>query len=320
MSVGQGDRGGLQSARGRRARIGDLGTAIRRHELWRSKVAVRAYSMARSAADAVGLQLVLKTYYSPIPDVRRLPPGFWIERDPLRGLEFDLDGQVALLGELSEYLREFAPGGGAYGYVPDNPSYPEPDARLLYAMIRRHRPRTVVELGSGHSSRVIAQACLANERDGAPVAFRAFEPYPIAIDAGLPGLAELVRVGVDEVPEETFTGLGAGDLLVVDTTHVVKMGSDVNRIVLRFLPLLAPGVVVHFHDICLPYEYPKYFADLGLYWGEQYLLQAFLSLNASFEVMCAVYALCRERPDEVAATGLAGPEQTGGAFWIRRVA
>jgi len=238
----------------------------------------------------------------------------------MRGIDFDLDTQVALLGKVSDLLREFEPRGGAYGYSSDNPSYPEPDARLLYAMIRHHRPRTVVELGSGHSSRVIAQACQANARDGHPVRFLAYEPYPIAIDEGLPGLTELVRARVDDVPEETFAGLGAGDALIVDTTHVVKMGSDVDRIVLRLLPLLAPGVIMHFHDICLPYEYPKYFADLGLYWSEQYLLQAFLSLNPSFEVVCGVDALCRERNEDAVTAGLIQPGQAGAAFWIRRCA
>jgi hypothetical protein len=126
-------------------------------------------------------------------------------------------------------------------------------------------------------------------------------------------------VPAQEVAEEVFTALRDGDILFVDTTHTVKIGSDVNRIILRILPLLAPGVIVHFHDICLPYEYPRYLLeDYALYWAEQYLLQAFLSMNPSFEVLYSTDALCRDRRPEAEAVGLAGPSESGSSFWIRR--
>ena len=297
----------------------ELATTIRRRGLWERKGLVRAYSLVRRAFDAVGIQLVLKTYYSPIPDVRRLPASVWEEPDPMRGILFDLDAQVATLRDLSDGLREFGPQHESHGYIADNPSYPRVDARLLHAMIRRHRPRSVVELGSGHTTRVISQACLANALEGHPANFRVIDPYPIAVGDDLPGVSERLRLDVQHLPDDTVTALSSGDMLIVDTTHVVKLGSDVNRIVLRLLPLLAPGVFVHFHDIHLPYEYPKYLADFGLYWAEQYLLQAFLAMNSSYEVVCAVSSLCRERQDAAVATGLAYPGEYGAAFWIRRV-
>lgn len=303
----------------------DSGTAIRRRGLWENRAAVRAYSVARSVADKLGLQLVLKTYYSPIPDLRGLPAEIWSEPDPMRGIEFDLDAQATFLErELSFSLQEFAPDetvGGTYSYDVGNASYPLPDARLLYALVRSWRPRSIVELGSGQTSRVIAQAIRRNAASGHDLSYRVFDPFPTAIDSGLPGLTELVRIGAQSVPENVFTELISGDMLVVDTTHTVKLGSEVNRIVLRVLPLLAPGVLVHFHDISLPYEYPRYlFDDYALYWAEQYLLQAFLSMNPSFEVLCAVHALSRDRPEAAAAAGLTSQGQSGGAFWIRRKA
>lgn len=296
----------------------ELATMIRRRGLWQSKSAVAAYSLVRRAFEAVGLQLVLKTYYSPIPDVSQLPASVWDEPDPMRGIAFDLDAQVATLRNLSDRMREFAPQPGVHGYVPDNPSYPPADARLLYAMIRTHRPKSVVELGSGQTTRVIAQACSANALEGDPVTFRAVDPHPIVAGDDLPGLTELLRVDAQQLPDDAVTGLTAGDMLIVDTTHVSKVASDVNRIVLRLLPLLAPGVFVHFHDIHLPYEYPKYFSDMGLYWNEQYVLQAFLSMNPSYEVVSAVWTLCRDRAEDAVATGLARPGESGAAFWMRR--
>jgi hypothetical protein len=301
----------------------DTGTAVRERRLWDMRAAVRAYSLARSIAERLGLQIILKTYYSPIPDLRALPAATWSQPDPMRGIEFDLDAQLAFLEqELAVSLQEFAPDetvGEIHRYDRDNPSYPLPDARLLFALVRGRSPRSIVELGSGQTSRVIAQAVRMNVAFGQACSYRAFDPFPTAIDEDLPGLTELVRLDAQAIPEGVFSDLKSGDMLIVDTTHTVKVGSEVNRIVLRLLPLLASGVLVHFHDISLPYEYPRYLLeDYGLYWSEQYLLQAFLSMNQSFEVLCAVHALTRDRPQAAAAVGLAAENQGGGAFWIRR--
>jgi hypothetical protein len=301
----------------------DTGSEIRRRQLWKSRAVVRGYSLARAMAERCGLQFMVKTYYSPIPDLRGLSPATWSEADPMRGIGFDIDAQVAFLeAELSDSLMEFGSDemvDARYRYDVDNPSYLPPDAQVLFAVIRRLRPRTIVELGSGQTSRVIAQACRMNAADGHESIYRAFDPFPTAIDAGLPGLSELVRIDAQKVPEEVFANLKSGDVLFVDTTHTVKVGSEVNRIILRILPQLAPGVFVHFHDIYLPYEYPRFlFEEYALYWAEKYLLQAFLCMNPEFEVVCAVHALCRDRPRAAAAAGLAIEDQKEGcAFWIR---
>lgn len=286
-------------------------------------MAVKGYSLARGAAERLGLQVVLKTYYSPIPDLAHLPEGVWEARDPMRGIEFDLDAQIGFVErDLAPHIAEFAWDTGVapeHSYDPNNDSYPLPDARVLYAMMRHLRPGRIVELGSGQTTRVMAQACRENDRDGAPARLCAFDPFPTAIDDGLPGLTELVRVKAQDVPDEVFAELQSGDVLFVDTTHTVKISSDVNHIVLRVLPLLQEGVIVHVHDIFLPYEYPRFFfADFALYWAEQYLLQAFLAFNSSFEVLCAVHALGRERGPRMAATGALAPGEIGSSFWIRR--
>ena len=119
---------------------------------------------------------------------------------------------------------------------------------------------------------------------------------------------------------DVFASLQAGDVLFVDTTHTVKLDSDVNRIVLDVLPSLAPGVIVHVHDIFLPYEYPREWPEKsGFHWAEQYLLQAFLSGNPDWEVLAATYALCRERTQAMARlTPTWRDGATASAFWMRR--
>jgi hypothetical protein len=300
------------------------GSSIRRRRLWSRPAAVRGYGLARRAAERLGLQVVLKTYYSPIPDLAQLPEDVWEARDPLRGIAFDLDAQMAFVeSDLTPHIAGLAWGSDVapeHAYDPSNDSYPLADARVLYAMVRHMRPTLIVELGSGQTTRVMAQACRENARDGHSARLRAFDPFPTAADDSLPGLTELVRAKAQDVPDEVFAELQSGDVLFVDTTHTVKIGSDVNHIILRVLPLLQKGVIVHVHDIFLPYEYPRFFfADYALYWAEQYLLQAFLAFNSSFEAVCAVHALAREQTARLEASGALDPGETGSSFWIRRV-
>ena len=267
--------------------------------------------------------MVVKSFYSPIPDLAALPDSTWERRSDLAGIDFDPAAQLAFLERLRDQLAEFRPPASATGpddYAADNPSYPPVDAAVLHAIVRGQKPKRIVELGSGHSTLVAAAACAANEREGSPCDYRAYDPFPQVARPGLPGLTELARTRAEELSLKLFAGLGDGDLLIVDTTHTVKTGGDVNHIVLDVLPRLGGGVLVHFHDVFLPWEYPRQWAeDYGLYWAEQYLLQAFLSLNREFEVACALYALSRDQPEPLRELVPAwGGGSTPGAFWIRR--
>jgi Methyltransferase domain len=268
----------------------------------------------------------VRSFYSPIPQLRGLDEGIWSRRSELAGIELDLDHQAQLVeGELAPYVTELdAPEGGA-GEPGElflaNGSYEYVDAEVLYAMVRHLRPARILELGSGYSTLLMARAAEANARDGDQTALESYDPFPGPAREGLPGLRRLNPTPVQQVPIADFERLGSGDLLFVDTTHSVKLGSDVNRIVLDVLPRLRAGVIVHFHDVFLPYEYPRHFSEgLGMYWTEQYLLQAFLSLNRDYEVLLALHALARERP---AALEAAVPSWRlrpgwGASFWIRR--
>ena len=303
----------------------DIGAQLRGLRPDRSRLVVRSYRGARMLAERLGVQFVIKSFYSPIPELRRLTPATFDRASPMRGIDMDLDCQSAFVAEdLSPHLAEFQPlerGAPAGVYQTDNPSYTRVDADVLHAMIRHLRPRKVLELGSGHSTLVAAAACQANARLGYPSELGSYDPCPAVAGEGIPGLTRLERVAAQQVPIERFRELAAGDVLFVDTTHTVKLGSDVNFVILDVLPELKPGVVVHFHDIFLPWEYPRHWIEsLGLYWSEQYMLQAFLAMNPCYEVLCALGALARSRP-QVLAEHVRGwrPGVTPGAFWIRRV-
>jgi flavin-dependent dehydrogenase len=130
------------------------------------------------------------------------------------------------------------------------------DGELLYALLRRLKPRRVIEVGSGNSTLLTAQALRENaaEAPGAPPPeFTAYEPWPGArLRAGVPGLTRLAPLRAQEIPPEAFAALGANDVLFIDSSHVVQVGGDVTHLFFQVLPRLAPGVVVHLHDIFLP--------------------------------------------------------------------
>ena len=301
----------------------DFGGFFRERRFYESPLAVKGYRLLRRGAARAGFQVVLKTFYSPIPELDRLPPG-WFEREAQTpGLDLRLDAQLErlrteLAGPMAQFAPPAEPAGDPHRYAVANPSYGRLDASALYATVRALAPRRIVELGSGHSTLVTAQAI----RDGGlETELHVYDPYAAVVRHDLPGLTALHAVPAQEVPPAVFEALGAGDLLFVDTTHTVKAGSDVNHIVLEVLPRLAPGVVVHLHDIFIPFEYPRvWLEDFGLYWSEQYLVQAFLAMNPGYEVLWSSVALSKLRHAELAAALPAGvPPEGGSAFWIRRL-
>jgi predicted O-methyltransferase YrrM len=284
----------------------------------------------KALARRLGYDLVKRHFYSPVPDVQSLPDDFWERRSPLSGLDVDPEAQLRFLErDLGPHVAEFTPPRGpgpTPGFYLDNGTYGPVDAEVLYALIRLHRPARVIEVGSGFSSLVIGAALEANRAAGSDADYEMIDPFPASashemggVDA-LRSLGRLTEQDVTLVPLETFRALESGDVLFVDGTHTVKAGSDANRMILDVLPELRPGVIVHFHDIFLPYEYPREWLEgLEYYWAEQYLLQAFLAFNDAFEIVFAAHMLARELPDRLARTI---PSTSTGAspaaLWLRR--
>ncbi len=291
----------------------------------------RAFATARGrrafetlAAD-LGYDLVVHDWASPIPDLAAIDEATWDHASELVALPpMDASQQLAYLERLEPFLREFAPPltaeeAPAGAYFARNQSFESVDADLLYATVRSSRPRLVIEIGSGFSTLVLDQATRRNAEDGAPARLVTIDPYPSPLIAPLE--TELHPVRGTEVPLSEFEALEAGDILFCDTTHTVKLGSEVNYLILEVLPRLAPGVLVHFHDVFLPWEYPrKWPLRSRWYWSEQYLLQAFLAFNPAFEILFASQLATRAEPERVAALipGFVPGSSVPASFWIKR--
>lgn len=273
-----------------------------------------------------GLRVLPASYEDPLPDPR------WHERaaepSQLVGIDVDLEAQVALA------RRWAASYGPEYGTFPADRSPHQPnryhwrngslsaaDAYVLYSTIRDLRPARVLEVGAGYSTLVTAEAMSANAADGSPGRFVAMDPYPRRfLRSAVPGLDDMLGVTAQDAPLSLFTELGDGDVLFIDSSHVLKTGSDVQRLFCEVLPRLQPGVTVHVHDIFLPFEYPRSWIedDLRLL-NEQYLLQAFLTGNRDWKVVWAGTLMHAARPD-VLAEAFPGHQahEAPSSFWIRR--
>jgi Methyltransferase domain len=262
------------------------------------------------------LQAVPGHYYSPLTTredgqraARWAAPGL----DPI-GLEIDKDGWTALAGELAAQWLDVELGPR---YRPCA-MFGVADAAIYSALLRKFKPKRVLEVGSGYSTAVALDAISRHELG---TAVDCIEPHPERLQSllGPTDSFTLHQVGVQDAPAELFSGLAAGDFLFVDSTHVVKSGSDVVWNTLRLLPSLPAGVFVHIHDIFWPMEYPESWLLGRRDWNEIYLIHAFLAGNRDWEIVLFndwVWQNC------VDLVGQHLPKAAGerpGGLWLRKI-
>jgi predicted O-methyltransferase YrrM len=278
--------------------------------------------------EKLGFYLIPRTFYGPIPDTRTLPDELWKRHSQLIGIDMRPQAQLALMGELAERY------GGEYGILPSQPTddprqyyyrnvlYGPADAELAYGLVRKHAPRRLIEVGSGNSTMLLAQAVRRNNAEtGCECRYTVIDPYarPV-VAAGIPGVSELIRKPIQHVPLDVFAQLGEGDILFIDSSHVLKVGSDVAYQFLEVLPRLNAGVLVHFHDIFLPAEYHRdWVMKRRRFWNEQYILQTFLTYNDHFEVLWGSYYMKLYHLDALRrAFPSVRPWEEPASFWIRK--
>jgi hypothetical protein len=272
-------------------------------------------------------------YYYPIPDTRELGDELWVKHSDMVGVNVNEDSQLKLL-ELfaSELKNEYdcfpqQKTATPHRYYLYNDAIESVDGEILYCMIRYFKPNRIIEIGSGYSTYLSAEAILKNKEENPSYDCKltAIDPYPNAvIRKGFPGFSELIPRKVQDIPLTDFVQLDRNDILFIDSTHVLQIGSDVRYEYLEILPRLKKGVIVHAHDIFLPAEYPKEWTrKMAWFWNEQYLLQAFLSFNESFEVLWAGSYMHLKYPDKLEKAFRSyrrnGKWLGPGSFWIRRV-
>ena len=265
----------------------------------------------------LGIHITPNHYYYPIPDTRILDDDLWSRNSELIGININEEENLKLLSLfISKYKDEYNESARAFGSV---------DGEILYCMIRHFNTRKIIEIGSGSSTYLMAQTILKNMELGKNLSCEliSIDPYPNKIiKTGFPGLSKLIPKKVQEVSLSEFKKLKENDILFIDSSHVLKIGSDVQYEYLEILPRLNKGVIVHIHDIFLPAEYPKkWVLNQCRFWTEQYILQAFLTYNDNFEVLWAGSNMHLKYADklEKAFNSYNKNISLPASFWIRRI-
>jgi predicted O-methyltransferase YrrM len=285
---------------------------------------VQAASAPARRADAPANRFPIGHYYSPMYDSREIAERrdqIWPQppRDTI-GIDWRDDSQVELCRAFGERPKfDFVEDAteDPTVYFTRNDQYPPLDAWILAGMLERFRPARMIEIGSGFSTLVSARA--NREWLDREMRLTCIEPYPREfLTAGVDGVSDLRIEKIQDTPLELFSELTAGDVLFVDTAHTVKTGGDVAWIFGEIIPRLAPGVLVHIHDVFLPGEYPEEWVMQGWGWNEIYLVRAFLSFNDRFDILWGAQYMLYTHPDEVIAAFPAIPRMDGGALWLQR--
>ncbi|MCI0600590.1 MAG: class I SAM-dependent methyltransferase [Beijerinckiaceae bacterium] len=246
-----------------------------------------------------GLIILPKHYYVPFPDLRvlRQTRARWAHRSRMAGIAVNLDRQEhALRDMVKPFMAEYM-GNNALKHAVGNllgPGYGFIEAQALHGVIRSLKPPRVIEIGSGVSTHCLLEAVKKNGPEH-KTEITCIEPYPRAWLRRAP--VTLIESPLQEVPAEQFDTLEEGDFLFIDSTHTVRVDGDVNRIILEILPRLKPGIVVHFHDIYLPYDYQRDSDHSIFQWMETALLHAFLIGNRNIEILFSLSHLHYDRRD-----------------------
>jgi hypothetical protein len=252
-------------------------------------------------------------FYSPLTsrdDVEQALKGA-----PVVGVDLHEEAQLSLAERLQSVLSQPPPGPR---YTVRNRMFGPADTAVYRAMLHHLQPRQIIEVGSGNSTAVVLDEA---EAGGIPdVKITCIDPFPGVLQQMLrQGDARRISILAEPaqaVSVDQYRRLAAGDVLFIDSSHVAKAGSDVSWLMLHVMPTLAPGVVVHLHDVFWPFEYPVTWLQQHRDWNESYLLHAFLIGNEGWEILLFPSWLWRCHPGSV-PQHIATEEP--GSIWLRKV-
>ncbi|MEE9433106.1 MAG: class I SAM-dependent methyltransferase [Sphingorhabdus sp.] len=282
---------------------------------------MRMLPMTASVFRKMGIFPITGHYYEPLYDMSGLDLS-GAPRD-LPGIDFALKKQTDLLAkfdasDMPEGLEKSASDDIQYSL--QNRNFGAGDADLWYNVIRHFKPARVIEIGSGHSTRVARLAIAKNADEASDYSCQhiCIEPYEMSWLEKL-GI-EIKRKKLEDIDLGIFDMLKRNDILFIDSSHMIRPGGEVLIEFLQILPRLKPGVIVHVHDIFSPRDYPARWLKEPRFWNEQYLLEAFLSHNDDWRILLAGNYLAHAAPDEMEAACRyfkAGSHEPGSFYMIR---
>jgi len=288
------------------------------------KYGVQHFPLHKKSFEKIGVFPIQDLYYDP---QFIFPSNFDANKKRKLYLDFNIDQQLENLSKL-KYTHELLQlnqfpteiQNGVPVFYMQNPAFGPGDADMYYLMIRNLKPKHVVEIGSGYSTMLALAAVRKNKEEGFETKLTCIEPYETSWLEQASEI-ELIRNKVEEVDISLFTSLSANDILFIDSSHIIRPNNDVLFEYLELLPQIGNGVYIHIHDIFSPRNYRQDWITGELrFWNEQYLLEAFLYNNPSFEI---TFSLNYLRNDYFELTKLVlknlNPESQPASFWIKRL-
>ncbi|AOW08846.1 class I SAM-dependent methyltransferase [Flavobacterium gilvum] len=266
-------------------------------------------------------------FYSPvisIEDIKKRETEIWknVEIDGIQGVDLRTDEQIKLVKQFTQYYNEMpfkAEKQTNIRYQFENGYYSYTDGIILYSFIRHFKPKRIIEIGSGFSSAVMLDTNELFFKNQIDLTF--IDPYSERLFSLMTEKdkqkIKVIESDVQLISLDVFRKLESGDILFVDSTHVTKTGSDVNYILFEILPILNSGVLIHFHDVFYPFEYPKEWVFRGFNWNEDYILKAFLMYNEKFEIKIFSEYLHKHHKNTFTDLPLTY-SNTGGNLWIEK--
>ena len=261
-------------------------------------------------------------FYHPVPNQKTIDlHTTFKELESISGIDLNLIKQNNLLAGFLGYVNEFQKylSSNNKHYNQDNVFFVLSDAFYLYCMIRKYKPNRIIEVGSGNSSALMVDINEIYFNNTIDITF--IEPFTDRL-ASLIDIKEgginMIENKVQSVSLEVFNDLDENDILFIDSSHVSKFGSDLNYLFFSVIPGLAKGVIIHFHDIIYPFEYPKSWLKQGIYWNEAYMLRNFLAFNKHFEILLFNDFLVQKKmiPTHLQKSFLTA---SGGSIYLRKI-
>ena len=290
---------------------------------WIRMVGVANMPRCKQTLMKVGVFPIWNHYYEPLFDGSMLCKPLNEERS-LPGIDWNVPGQLKLLEsfDYAEELKDVPRWKSDDGqFYMDNGSFTSGDAEYLYNLIRLKKPARIFEIGSGYSTLMAGKAIAMNGKEipGYQCKHLCVEPYEAHWLEGA-GVA-VIRQRVEEVGVALFDELECGDILFIDSSHMIRPQGDVLFEYLELLPILRLGVIVHIHDIFSPRDYLKeWVVEDVKFWNEQYLLEAFLTGNRSWKVIGALNYLHHNHFDLLSAKcPFLTKDREPGSFYIEKI-
>lgn len=252
---------------------------------WLRNQRIENFPHTRNLFSKIGVFPIIDHYYDPLFQEKYLHKSSGQQRKLY--IDWNTEFQLNWLKELDFSHEVLAiPLVAETGFYYDNVSFGSGDAEYWYSMIRMVKPKRIIEVGCGFSTHLAQLAIQKNRQEGDIVSCEhiCIEPYerPWLDDLGL----KVYRQRLELMDLSLFDTLESGDILFIDSSHVIRPQGDVITYFLNILPRLKTGVIVHFHDIFTPFDYPKsWIIDEVRLFGEQYMLEVFLTNNIEWEII-----------------------------------